>query len=47
MEADKLAMAIYLLALARMEATGRTYVAKELRATQQTLHESLGLSKSN
>jgi hypothetical protein len=47
MDTDKLAMAIYLLALARLEANGETFVAREVRATQRKLHEVLGLNKSN
>ncbi|WP_264476744.1 hypothetical protein [Jeotgalibacillus aurantiacus] len=38
METKMLTMAIYLLALAQIEATGKTYVAKEIRDTQKKLH---------
>ncbi|WP_179107341.1 hypothetical protein [Sediminibacillus massiliensis] len=49
MDADKsnLTMAIYLLALAQLEANEETYVAKEIRATQRKLHNELGLNKQN
>jgi hypothetical protein len=47
MDTEKLAMAIYLLALTHLEANGKTYVAREVRDTQRKLHEILGLNKSN
>jgi hypothetical protein len=47
MESKETAMAIYLLALAKLEATGKTYVAREIRETQKQLHEDLVTSKQN
>ncbi|MCM3732361.1 hypothetical protein M3196_11880 [Fictibacillus nanhaiensis] len=47
MDTDKLAMAIYLLALAQIEASGETFVSREVRTTQRKLHEVLGLKNKN
>lgn len=44
---NELAMAVYLLALAQLEANRETYVAREIRTTQTKLHEALGLNKTN
>lgn len=44
---NEVAMAIYLLALAQLEANRETYVMREIRTTQRKLHEKLGLNKTN